>query len=72
MNCGECVDRLGGYVDRELTEVEMSEVRRHLKECPPCEDRFYLETVVKRLVRTCCSQDRAPEGLREKLREILG
>ncbi|MGH7778169.1 MAG: mycothiol system anti-sigma-R factor [Candidatus Dormibacterales bacterium] len=72
MNCRECVEWLDRFVDRELTHLELAQVRRHLEECPPCKDRFHLETEVKRLVRTCCTQDRAPEALREKLREILG
>ncbi|MGH7904616.1 MAG: mycothiol system anti-sigma-R factor [Candidatus Dormibacteraceae bacterium] len=72
MNCRDCVEKLDGFVDRELSDAEVLEVRRHLKDCPPCEDRFHLEVEVKRLVRTCCSSDRAPDSLREKLREILG
>lgn len=71
MNCGDCVQKLDRFVDRELTDQEVAEVQRHLEDCPPCEDRFRLEAEMKRLVRNCCSHDRAPEGLRDKLREIL-
>jgi mycothiol system anti-sigma-R factor len=62
---------LEAYVDRELDEQEVIEVRQHLEFCPPCEERFRFEAGVKRLVRVCCEQDRAPVELREKLREIL-
>lgn len=71
MNCWECMERLDRYVDRELTDVEIEEVRRHLQACPPCEDQFQLQVHVKRLVKVCCDQGAAPEHLRAKLRQIL-
>lgn len=71
MNCGECVRALEAYVDRELDEREIAEVRQHLEFCPPCEDRFRFEADLKRLVKVCCEQDTAPVELREKLRQIL-
>ena len=43
----------------------------HLENCPACTDRFEFESGMKRLVRTCCGSQRAPERLRERLREIL-
>ena len=71
MNCDECVRRLDAYVDRELTPGELVEVKRHLDDCPPCEDVFHLRSDLKRLVRTCCGESKAPVELREKLRQIL-
>ena len=71
MNCRECVDRLDRYVDRELTDAEVAEMRRHLEGCPPCQDQYRFEAGLKRLVRVCCEQDRAPAALRAKLRRIL-
>lgn len=71
MNCGDCLERLDAFVDRELTDAEVRELRQHLAECPPCEDRYRFEADLKRLVKVCCEQDRAPVELREKLREIL-
>jgi mycothiol system anti-sigma-R factor len=71
MNCADCEDKLDRYLDRELTEVEISEVRQHLVDCPPCEDLFELQVHVKRLVKVCCDQGEAPEHLRAKLKQIL-
>ncbi len=71
MNCEDCVDRLEAYVDRELSESEVAQLRRHLAECPPCDDRYRFEAGLRRLVRVCCEQETAPVELREKLREIL-
>ena len=71
MNCRDCLENLDTYVDRELTDDELSEVRRHLADCPPCEDLYHLKTGLKRLVKVCCDEGQAPEHLRSKLRQIL-
>jgi mycothiol system anti-sigma-R factor len=71
MNCQDCLERLDRYVDRELTDAEIEEVRRHLAECPPCEDHFRLQVHLKRLVKVCCDQGTAPAHLRARLRQIL-
>ena len=71
MNCGYCKERLGSYLDRELTDEEIEEVRIHLRDCGPCEDHFQLQAHVKRLVKVCCDQGEAPAELRQRLKQIL-
>ena len=71
MNCKECLDRLEELVDKELSPLEASEVQIHLENCPPCTDRYELEAGMKRLVRVCCQQDRAPEALRLRISQTL-
>jgi mycothiol system anti-sigma-R factor len=71
MNCTRCLETLDTYVDRELTDAELDEVKRHLADCPPCDDRYALKVHMKRLVKVCCDQGRAPAHLRSKLRQIL-
>jgi mycothiol system anti-sigma-R factor len=71
MNCDGCLEKLGRYVDRELTDQELAEVRSHLERCPPCEERYQLQAGLKRLVKLCCDQGTAPPQLREKLVQIL-
>jgi len=71
MTCDECMQRLEQYVDRELTDAEVREVRLHLEFCPPCEERFSFQSGFKRLVKVCCEQEKAPAALREKLQKIL-
>ncbi len=71
MNCGECLEKLDLYVDRELNDAELAEVRRHLADCPPCEDLYQLRGSLKRLVKVCCDEGTAPEHLRSRLRQIL-
>ena len=71
MNCRDCIQKLDLYLDRELSEEELDEVKHHLAECPPCEDRYQLQAHMKRLIKVCCDQGTAPPHLRQKLREIL-
>lgn len=72
MNCGDCNEKLERFVDRELSESELAELRHHLADCPPCEDRYKFQEHLKRLVKVCCDEDsQAPAELREKLRQIL-
>jgi mycothiol system anti-sigma-R factor len=71
VNCSECLENLDTYVDRELTDAELEEVKRHLAHCPPCVDYYQLRANLKRLVKVCCDRGVAPEHLRSKLRQIL-
>ena len=71
MKCRDCLENLDPYVDRELTDAEMAEVKRHLADCPPCEDNYQLKASLHRLVKVCCDQGVAPEQLRSRLRQIL-
>ncbi len=71
MNCGECLEKLDQYVDRELNDREVAQLKQHLEFCPPCEDRYRFQADLKRLVKVCCDQGEAPPALRDKLREIL-
>jgi mycothiol system anti-sigma-R factor len=67
-NCNQTMERLHSYVDRELTEFELIEVRKHLDDCPPCEKHFEFEVNVKRLVHNKGCPEKAP---RELLQQIL-
>jgi anti-sigma factor (TIGR02949 family) len=69
-NCTEALQRLYEYIDRELSDEEQAEVRRHLDDCPPCRDRFMFEENVLRHVRRCCRDVSAPPSLVEKVRRI--
>ena len=71
MRCKDCMEKLHTYVDRELSDEELEEVRLHLEKCPPCEHVYQLQAGLKRLVKVCCDQGTAPPQLRERLVQIL-
>ncbi|MCC7106539.1 MAG: mycothiol system anti-sigma-R factor [Chloroflexi bacterium] len=65
MNCNDTMERLQTYLDRELTDTEVGEVKIHLDRCPPCLDHYKFEEKFRRLVRVNAGKNRAPAGLRE-------
>lgn len=75
MSCGRphetnCQDVLGEvylYLDGEMSEGRRERIRTHLDECLYCLRRYGLEQEVKALVARCCA-DRAPDGLRERVK----
>ena len=67
--CDQAMERLHQYVDRELTVVELSEVRTHLEDCPPCQRHFDFEERLKVLVHRNACPEKAPSQL---LTRILG
>jgi len=67
MGCDECLERLYPYLDRELGETELAEVKRHLADCPPCEGTFVFESAFLARVRDCQTSDVAPVALRERI-----
>jgi len=67
MDCDKCLERLYPFLDRELGETEVEEVKRHLAECPPCEGSFVLERAFLARIRDCCTSDVAPTALRERI-----
>jgi len=71
LNCDDCVRLLERYLDRELSDQDVAEVKRHMKLCGSCENRFHFHAELKRLVRVSCCRGEAPESLRARLREIL-
>ena len=71
MNCQDCSEKLDRYVDRELNDTEVLELRLHLEGCPGCKDQYDFQSHLKRLVRLSCDCDTAPAAFREKLRQML-
>ena len=65
-DCSAFLDQIYEFVDGELTERDLTRIRQHLDECPPCLREYDLEAALKALVRRSC-QDRAPEELRVRI-----
>lgn len=71
LECERILRQLYQFLDRELSESEIAQVKQHLDRCPPCHDHVRLEASVRRLVRTTCAGDLAPAHLRGFIREKL-
>lgn len=70
LNCRETVERLFGYLDRQLSEEETIEVRRHLDRCPHCEDHFRFEEGILTRVHDVCMEVETPSDLRDRVMKL--
>lgn len=66
-DCRTIAERLYPYLDRELDEDELEEIRQHLEHCPPCARYFLFEAGILRFVGDACRKESAPESLRRKI-----
>jgi anti-sigma factor (TIGR02949 family) len=66
--CAEVIAEVWTLLDGECTAETRDKLRKHLEECPPCFRLYGLEERIKALIATKCRGERAPEGLRERLR----
>ena len=67
INCRDCASALNPYLDRELSDEDLVQVRGHLEACGGCVDLFQFEESVRRLVRVRCQEQGAPESLRQRI-----
>lgn len=66
--CAAVIAEVWTLLDGECTAESRHKLKQHLEECPTCLRHYGVEDRVKRLIATKCSGERAPEGLRERLR----
>lgn len=55
-------------LDGEITPDAREKLRRHLEACPECFKHYGIEERIKALIATKIKGEKAPEGLRERLR----
>ena len=67
-DCTAVLRSLYAFHDNELSVAEADEIRQHLMACEPCLDHFQVEDALRVLIRRCCSDERAPDGLRLRMR----
>ncbi|MGO9079933.1 MAG: mycothiol system anti-sigma-R factor [Streptosporangiaceae bacterium] len=65
--CSEVLARVYSYLDGQLKEVSVAQVRQHLDECGPCLREYGLEEAVRRLVHKHCGHEQVPTELRTKV-----
>jgi mycothiol system anti-sigma-R factor len=69
--CQEALHDLERYLDGELPDADLSQIREHLAACYPCADRATFEEQLRALIRERCAE-KAPAGLTERIRAQLG
>jgi mycothiol system anti-sigma-R factor len=71
INCRDCVRALNPYLDRELSDEDVVQVRGHLEACGGCLHMYQFEESLRRLVQVRCQEQSAPEGLRLRITQSL-
>ena len=71
INCRDCARALNPYLDRELSDEDLIQVRGHLEACSGCLHQYQFEESLRRLVRVRCQEQGAPEGLRQRITMTL-
>ena len=74
MSCGdvnkpECADalaRLDFFIDNELAQADLAQIKQHLDDCAPCLQAHDVERIVKALVARSCTEH-APDTLRQRV-----
>ena len=64
--CSEVLDRVYGYLDGRLSDMDCAKIRQHLDQCGPCLREYGLEEAVRRLVEKHAGKN-PPAELRAKI-----
>jgi len=67
--CDWCEEVLQPFLDRDLTDAERREAKRHLDECEYCSKRYGFEAGLRRLVHQTVVEPMAP-ALKQRLSEL--
>jgi mycothiol system anti-sigma-R factor len=68
IDCGQILNEVYLFLDLECADGRRHAIQHHLDECSACLRQYGIEQEVRALVQRCCSNDRAPAELRERLR----
>ncbi|MBW0017662.1 MAG: mycothiol system anti-sigma-R factor [Mycobacterium sp.] len=68
IDCTQVISEVWTLLDGECTPEAKEQLRRHLEACPGCFKHYGIEERIKALIANKCSGEKAPQGLRERLR----
>ncbi len=69
--CQETLREIERFLDGELDRVVTVRIEEHLSGCNPCMQRAEFRRHVKVMVAEKCAEQRAPEHLSRRIRELL-
>jgi mycothiol system anti-sigma-R factor len=70
-DCSEVLAQVWLFLDHECDESRRSLLSQHLDECGPCLAEYGLDEKLKALLAAKCGGDRAPAGLKDRLRDQI-
>jgi len=70
-DCAEVLAEVWLFLDHECDESRRALLAQHLDECGPCLAEYGLDEKLKKLLATKCGGDKAPAGLKDRLRRQI-
>jgi mycothiol system anti-sigma-R factor len=70
-DCAEVLAEVWLFLDNECDKARRALLARHLDECAPCLAEYGLDEKVKELLAAKCGGDKAPPGLKDRLRQQI-
>lgn len=71
MDCKEAARLLYAYLDQELNERAVSQIREHLENCGPCFGNYQFSAALKKLIRKIEARLAFPPDLLFKIQNSL-
>jgi mycothiol system anti-sigma-R factor len=71
LDCAAVIADIWLVLDNECDAASRARLQHHLDTCPPCLAHYGLEEKIKSLLARKCGGERAPDGLRQRLRVEL-
>jgi anti-sigma factor (TIGR02949 family) len=68
LGCAEVIAEVWTLLDGECTPETREKLRQHFEACPGCFQHYGLEERIKAVIARKCGGEKAPQGLRERLR----
>jgi len=68
VSCAQVIKEVWTLLDGECTAESREQLLQHLQRCPGCFEHYGIEERVKVLISTKCQEEKAPEGLSERIR----
>lgn len=69
--CEEALSVVHDFLDGELPGVSHEQVKAHFDACERCYPHLRLEELFREAIRRAGTEERAPAGLKVKLKELL-
>jgi anti-sigma factor (TIGR02949 family) len=70
-DCNETLRELETFLDGEMTEEELAEIRGHLEGCPNCLEAFDFHAELKQVIARKCQSDPMPPGLLSRIEQCF-
>lgn len=71
IKCEEVLKLLYEYIDKQLDQVSIAQIEEHIELCKYCRRYHDFEIALQKLLHQCCFQRKAPDLLKDKIRDML-